>query len=123
MKPQRNMLEPLNRDFSQAITLWVVALHTLIHLVTIFIQTTASIGNAPATLPFHRLTQWTTAEWLLGVSILSLAFVLSTVVMATLTGDRSYPPSVGLFQLALAVGTCVYAMVLNHLFAFMAFGR
>lgn len=92
MKQPRNMIEPLNRDISQTITLWVVALHTLIHLVTIFIQTTASIGDAPATLPFHRLTQWTTAEWFLGVSILSLVFVLSTVVMATVTGERSYPP-------------------------------
>jgi hypothetical protein len=123
MKIHSEFLESLEREISSAITLWVVALHTLIHLVTLVIQATATIYDTPSTLPLHRLTSWTTGEWFLGVSILSMVFVVSTVVMGIFSGERSYPWAVAIFQVALAFGTCVYAMILNQLFPFMMFGR
>lgn len=116
-------LDPVERDICHAVTLWVVTLHTCVHLASIFILSTASIRGPFSTLSVDRLSTWTAPECFLIVSVVSLMGVVSTVAMGTLARERCYPRLVAFFQVALAAGTCIYAMILCHLFPFMAFGQ
>ena len=112
-----------NNWITHMITVWVVCLHVIFHLVTINIFVTGWIRIGETKVEIKDLQNWYLSEFFVLIAVLSLMFVIITVLSSGQGQRNRFIWIEKGLQVALSFGTFIYTMVLNHIYPLMSFGE
>ena len=112
---------PSDSVLSLFVSLWVILFQSLVHLTGIYLRATSAFSLYPMQISPFDVFILTFVDDFLVVAILSFLFVTCTCVMAWTHTWVTYPLSVGLFQIALSMGSCLYLFLLSPFSRLLAY--
>ena len=113
---------PVNQanGITRVITIWVICLHTIIHLLGIFFCVSGYIIIGSTKVKLEDLQGWHLSEFFILIAVLSLILVLITALNSGQAHRNCLVWVETGLQIALSFGTFIYTMVFNHIYQLMS---